>query len=76
MLALHLQHLAEQLKSKAEVEKTCNILSTGLTPPMADLLVKAPLEGLQHSLAIYRPVVTMGQSTVETLEATVQDAKR
>ena len=51
LLALYLQHLAEQSKSKAAVEEACNALlwihsSAGLTPPLSDPFVKATLEGL------------------------------
>ena len=78
LLALYLQHLAEQSKSKAAVEEACNALSwihssAGLTPPLSDLFVKATLEGLQRSLA--KPVVKKEPITVETLEAIVQDAE-
>ena len=78
LLALYLQHLAEQSKSKVAVEEACNALSwihscAGLTPPLADLFVKATLEGLQRSLA--KPVVKKEPITVETLEAIVLDAE-
>ena len=79
LLALYLQHLAEQSKSKAAVEEACNALSwihssAGLTPPLADPFVKATMEGLQRSLA--KPVVKKEPITVETLEAIVQDAEK
>ena len=56
LLALYLQLLAEQSKSKAAVEEACNALSwihpiAGLTPPLADPFVKATRESLQWSLA-------------------------
>ena len=78
LLALYLQHLAEQSKSKAAVEEACNASSwiyssAGLTPPLSDPFVKAMLEGLQQSLA--KPVVKKEPITVETLEAIVQDAE-
>ena len=77
-MALYLQLLAEQSKSKAAVEEACNALSwihpiAGLTPPLADPLVKAIREGLQRSLA--KPVVKKESITVETLEAIVEDAE-
>ena len=76
LLALYLQHLAEQSKSKAAGEEACNALSwihssASLTPPLSDPFVKATLEGLQRLLA--KPVVTKEPITVETLEAIVQD---
>ena len=79
LLALYLQHLAEQSKSKAAVEEVCNALSwihssAGLVPPLADPFVKATLEGLQRSLA--KPVIKKEPITVETLEAIVKDAER
>ena len=51
MLALYLQHIAEQSKFIAAVEEADNALSwiysnARLTPPLADPFVEATLEGL------------------------------
>ena len=77
--ALYLQYLGEKTKSKAVVEEASNAVSwvhnsAGLCPPLADLFVKATLEGLQRSLA--KPVVKKEPVTVDMLEAIVRDADK
>ena len=77
--ALYLQYLGEEVKSKAAVEDGCNAISwihssAGLTSPSTHSFVRATLEGLQRSLA--RPVVKKEPTTVEMLNAIVQDAER
>ena len=76
-VALYLQHVAEETRSKSAAEEACHALAwvhstAGLSSPSSHPFVKATLEGLQHSLA--KPVVKKEPITLEMLEAMVDDA--
>ena len=76
---LYLQYLGEKSGSKSAAEEACNALSwvhstSGLASPATHPLVKATLEGLQHSLA--KPIVKKEPMTMEMIEAMVLDAER
>ena len=77
LFVLYLQHLSEEIDSKASVEEVCNAVSwlhtsAGLSSPSYDPFVKATLKGLQRSLA--KPTVKKEPVTVDMLEAIVKDA--
>ena len=78
-VALYLQHLAEDTKSKSAAEEACHALAwvhstAGLASPSLHPFAKATLEGLQRSLA--KPVVKKEPITLEMLEAMVDDANK
>ena len=76
-VALYLQHVAEETRSKSAAEEACHALAwvhstAGLSSPSSHPFVKATLEGLQRSLA--KPVMKKEPITLEMLEAKVDDA--
>ena len=76
-VALYLQHVAEETRSKSAAEEAYHALAwvhstAGLSSPSSHPFVKATLEGLQHSLA--KPVVKKGPITLKMLEAVFDDA--
>ena len=78
-VALYLQHLTEDAKSKSAVEEACHALAwvhstAGLASRSSHPFVKATLEGLQRSLA--KPVVKKAPITLEMLETMVDDANK
>lgn len=75
-LALYLQHLVEETKSKAAKEEACNVLlwvhlCAGLSAPLSHPLVKATLKGLQQELA-----KSMVKKELMTVEIIVKNATK
>ena len=76
-VALYLQHLAEQTKSKSAVEEAVNALAwmhslAGINSPTSSSMVQETMQGLKRSLA--KPVQKKRPITKEMLREMVADA--